>query len=194
MLHVDLDKILTEEDAVSKIKEVFDHVEHNHEIYVVTNNGRPAVAVISIDDLEQHMGEKLDATGMSTPLPAADDDMSANPLPPPPPMPEMPAPVGTMSTPPLPPSLDNLPPLSGTDSLGSAPVSLPPPMPAPSMGTVSAGDSVGANLSDIPAVAPTAALEMPGNPPAAAPGFANPAADLDIPVTPADPANSSPLA
>jgi prevent-host-death family protein len=52
MLHVDLDAILPEEDAVQKIKEIFRRVEEDHITHVITQGGRPAVAIIDIDTLE----------------------------------------------------------------------------------------------------------------------------------------------
>src|SRR5690606_3537056 len=52
MPHVDMHNILTEEDALSKIQDIFSNVENNKESYVITRNGRPAIAIIDIETFD----------------------------------------------------------------------------------------------------------------------------------------------
>lgn len=128
MLHVDLDKILTEEDAVGKITDIFNRVENEKETYIITKNGRPAVAIISIDQLEQQQGsvtmeenkpESENPAPASTPTTAPTPNLApAVSLPPPPPPMDLP-------------SMD-LPPLMGTDTLANPPPVQEPPPPPPS--------------------------------------------------------------
>ena len=146
MLHVDLDKILTEDDAISRIKEIFTHVEEQKEIYVVTHNGRPTVAVVSVDELEKSMGSMSMEPTMETPQPMEDKPMFSMPETTPAPAPEHAPEPATDEAPALPPMGDpepsmptldhaptpDLPPLSGTDSLGSTPPAAPV-VPAPDL-------------------------------------------------------------
>ena len=53
MLHVDLHNILTEEDALQKISDIFNQVEQQKETFVVTKNGRPVFAIVDIETLEK---------------------------------------------------------------------------------------------------------------------------------------------
>ena len=48
MLRVELDNILTEEDALGRIKEIFAHVEEKKQVYVVTKEGKPVFAIVDI--------------------------------------------------------------------------------------------------------------------------------------------------
>lgn len=59
MIHADLDKILPEEDALEQITTIFNEVEKLRELYIITKNGRPAVAVINIDYLEELTGQEV---------------------------------------------------------------------------------------------------------------------------------------
>ncbi len=65
MLHVELDNIFTEEDALTHIKDIFEHVETTKELYVITKGGRPVLAIIDIDRLEADQGRVT----MPTPIP-----------------------------------------------------------------------------------------------------------------------------
>lgn len=127
MLHVDLDKILTEEDAVGKITDIFNRVENEKETYIITKDGRPAVAIISIDQLEQQQG------GVTM-----EENKPENPAPteaPPTPV-QVPNPAQATSLPPPPPPMDlpsmDLPPLMGTDTLANPPPVQEPTPPPPS--------------------------------------------------------------
>jgi len=53
MLHVALEHILTEEDAMSKINSIIEEVENQNETYVITKNGRPAVAIVNVTKLDE---------------------------------------------------------------------------------------------------------------------------------------------
>lgn len=68
MLQVELDNILTEEDALGKIQDIFHKVEDENQTYIITKSGRPAVAIISVEKLEQHEG-KLIMPPADTPSP-----------------------------------------------------------------------------------------------------------------------------
>ncbi|MCC2631594.1 MAG: hypothetical protein K0S20_293 [Patescibacteria group bacterium] len=150
MLQVDLNNILSEEDALTRIKEVFDHVENQKEIYVVTKNDRPVLAIVDIDHLENGMnGMTMES---STPAPSP---QTAPPAPAP-----MPAPEPPMATPAefSMPFMETIPtetaaPLQDmpdmiTPTFGSNPLP-PPPVEAPS------GSPLSEDLPDMP--------EEPGN-------------------------------
>lgn len=52
MIHIELDHILSSDDAVTKIRDIVNGVAANHEPYVLTVNGAPSVAIVHIDTLE----------------------------------------------------------------------------------------------------------------------------------------------
>lgn len=52
MLQVDLDHILPESDAFERIREIIAHVEQEKEVYVLTKDGRPVVAIVNVDLLQ----------------------------------------------------------------------------------------------------------------------------------------------
>lgn len=59
MIHADLDKILPEPDALEQITQIFHEVENYKELYVITKGGRPALAVINVDYLEELTGKPV---------------------------------------------------------------------------------------------------------------------------------------
>ena len=75
MLHVDLDHILTQETALSHIQDIFSQVESSGEIYLVTAQGKPAIALMNIEQLEQLTG-KLNTPTTETMQPAIEMPMS----------------------------------------------------------------------------------------------------------------------
>lgn len=66
MIHADLDKILPEADALEKITSIIEEVETNQELFIITKSGRPAVAVINIDYLEELTGSQISTQGPRT--------------------------------------------------------------------------------------------------------------------------------
>ena len=78
MIQIDLDKIVPIEDLPAKLNQVVDDA-HGGAIFVVTKEDRPAVAIVSIDQLEGLSGRKV-VTPMSEPPPSS----GASPEPPPP--------------------------------------------------------------------------------------------------------------
>ena len=65
MLQVDLDHILPESDAFTRIREIIDHVEQEKEVYVLTKDGRPVVAIVNVDMLEKSE-EEMPVVQMAT--------------------------------------------------------------------------------------------------------------------------------
>lgn len=102
MLQVDLTHILTEEDAVSRIQEIFAHVEQQKETYLILKDGRPMVAIVDVSKLEEQTSEAASPQSMPAPQQTA-PATSVTPVPAPfqAPVNPAPAPVPTPSTPPL---------------------------------------------------------------------------------------------
>lgn len=67
MLHVDLDNILTNDELASRADEVLKKADEDRQIIVITRNGRPAVALLKLEQLEELSGREV-----STNHPAAD--------------------------------------------------------------------------------------------------------------------------
>jgi prevent-host-death family protein len=59
MLHVDLDNILTHDELASKAEEVLRKSDEEGKIVVITRNGRPAVAVLKLEQLEELSGRTV---------------------------------------------------------------------------------------------------------------------------------------
>jgi prevent-host-death family protein len=113
MLNVDLDHILSETDALAKIQEIFDHVERDGEVYVITKNDRPAFAIVDIAHLEK--------SGVSAVAPVVTPELPTTPIP----TQVAPATTPLSSTPTSPttfepslPPLPDMPPING--DLGSS--------------------------------------------------------------------------
>ena len=145
MLHVDLDHILQEEEALNRIQDILNQVERSGEIYLLTKNGSPAVALMSIDQLEQLMPSQSTPAQPVAPAPefaAAMPDYAAIPaMPTPEPAPIAPsfnfgapaplteapaaavaAPVAEPTAPePTPAPNQNIPPISGSLNLPDMP-------------------------------------------------------------------------
>lgn len=66
MLQVELDHILPESDAYSRIREIIENVEQEKEVYVVTKEGRPVVAIVNVDLLDSV--QDIAATPQTAPL------------------------------------------------------------------------------------------------------------------------------
>ena len=136
MLQVDLENILTEEDALQKINDIFSHVENQKETYVVTSGGRPKVVIMSIDQLEKMGG----MSSIPEPMPMAEAPAPMAPMPEPA-LPEMPtAPVMDLGTPPPAPAMPDF--------------TAPMPEPAPQMAQ--------AQPANVPPM--TGSLDMPAAP------------------------------
>lgn len=59
MLHVDLDNILTHDELAPKAEEVLRKVDEENKIMVITRNGRPAVAMLKLEELENLSGRTV---------------------------------------------------------------------------------------------------------------------------------------
>jgi hypothetical protein len=162
MLHVELNHILTEDDALGRIKDIFTVVENDRELYVVTKNGAPIFAIVDIESLTQDLPSlNVTATPTQAPVPTVATPPIPEPVispvfspvfdPMPKPTEEVVQPVvdtlppmPSLNTPteePAAPSFStfspgNLPPLSGTEHLASTPPSAPVSNPAPTTDTV----------------------------------------------------------
>ena len=197
MLRVELDNILTEEDALGRIKEIFAHVEEKKQVYVVTKEGKPVFAIVDIFTLEHDLNG-VDVT--TTPKVEAEPEETVPE--------ELPDPVITPSVPriieppaaepepmpteePLPsstPAEDGLPPLDSpaTEALNQ---NLTLDSDLPSMPESSSAQPFSAGLAPLPVTtqssSPAPVTPIPPAPLVDAQPF-NP--------TSTDPSNSSPLA
>jgi antitoxin (DNA-binding transcriptional repressor) of toxin-antitoxin stability system len=128
MIQIDLDKIIAFEDLPGRLSQVIDEA-HNGAIFVVTKEDRPAVAIVSIDQLEGLSGRKV-----VTPLSETPSEESAAPPPPEPtPPPTTPPPSESAPLPP-PPSVASsgpLPPASPTPDTSPPPAPRVPPASSP---------------------------------------------------------------
>lgn len=70
MLHVDLDNIVTNDELVSKAEEVLRKADDEGKIVVVTRNGRPAVAILKLEQLEELSGRTVNTTAQPVSAPA----------------------------------------------------------------------------------------------------------------------------
>lgn len=67
MPHIDLHNILTEEDALQKIGDIFEEVETKKEPYVITKGGRPVLAIIDVELFSKIDDNALNQTNDNTP-------------------------------------------------------------------------------------------------------------------------------
>lgn len=188
-MQVDLENILTEEDAMGKMQDIFHQVENNGETFVITKDGRPAVAIIDIAKLNQAenqgsveaevkaepeapvMAEKEESVVPTLNFNPPAMESTAFPTPPAIEMPTMPATPVAPEMPTAPVSSD-LPPMATAEAVEVAPATL-----------------------EVPAA--PAAPEMPAAPvaPVAASNLPPISGSLNLPDMPqTDPSNGSPLA
>jgi hypothetical protein len=87
MLHVDLDNILTHDELASRVDAVLKEADEENAIFVITRNGRPAVAILKLEELEQLSGRSVSPNmpssalpGMEHNTPAAAGPMNASPV------------------------------------------------------------------------------------------------------------------
>ncbi len=100
MLHVELDNILTHDELASKAEEVLRKADENNQILVITRNGRPAVAVLKLEQLEELSGRQVSTNQPPVELPHMNANAVATPPPPAAPMPPLPdQPMATVFTP-----------------------------------------------------------------------------------------------
>ena len=59
MLHVPLGNIFSEDEAARQFRLLVERVDGRHELLVVTKNSRPAVAMISVEELERLSGHSV---------------------------------------------------------------------------------------------------------------------------------------
>ena len=181
MLQVELDHILPENDAYTRIREIIQHVEEEKEVYVITKDGRPAVAIISAEQLVST--ENITAsTHVDMPalglggfaVPATEPVAMPIDLPPFPPTLVEPFASPLPEPPSFSPFSEPLPPLLGTEHVNVAPPILPPTLTTPPI--------VAATLPPMPQFPPTLAAQP--IPPIVQAPFSFPKEDLD---------NASPL-
>ena len=125
MIQIDLDKIVPIEDLPAKLNQVVDDA-HGGAIFVVTKEDRPAVAIVSIDQLEGLSGRKV-----VTPMSELPPSPGASPEPPPPPPPPAPEPAA----PPPPPASDLASPTTSVQRDFTPGATPPPPALPPATGT-----------------------------------------------------------
>lgn len=91
MLNVELNNIVTNDELAQKADDVLRRVDEQGQIVVVTRNGRPAVALIKIEQLEELSGRTVTtehpAHGFMSPAEPMSQDFSQGPLQPKPVMP-----------------------------------------------------------------------------------------------------------
>jgi prevent-host-death family protein len=78
MLHVDLDNILTHDELASKAEEVLRKADEERQIVVITRNGRPAVAVLKLEQLEELSGREVSTNHPATELPPMEQPTPSN--------------------------------------------------------------------------------------------------------------------
>lgn len=100
MIQIDLDKLVPFEDLPGKLDQVVNDA-HNGAIFVVTRDDRPAVAIVSVDQLEGLSGRKVITPGgdapVETPPPPPSPEENTEPVVPPPAEPLPPPPPPPMS-------------------------------------------------------------------------------------------------
>jgi prevent-host-death family protein len=82
MLHVDLDNILTHDELATKAEEVLRKADDEKKIVVITRNGRPAVAVLQLEMLEELSGKTVSSVQPPVVVPPLEPPMSTPPAPP----------------------------------------------------------------------------------------------------------------
>lgn len=159
MLHVPIDKIIPLTTARDTLSKIIADVESGTPLYVLTKNGKPSVAVMSIDYLHKQVGTVEIAQPQRPqpqPEPIQPETQAATPTPQPSPDPQ----TAANQTPPSPPTPTS-PPVSdfwGHAAAASEPTTLTSP-PA------------------TPPVTPTASTQTPQPSPPAAAGSGTPAAN-----------------
>jgi|GEM_PF-3519164 len=148
MLHVELENILGEDDAVRRARELIDLVDKTKQLVVVTRQNRPAVAMIDIDQLEKLTGRTVTPVApLPSSHPAAEEPFATTPAAMPAPMlnelPDLPLPPlenPPFSTPPTPleapapaalPNMPDLPDFSAPVTSSSPLPEMPAPIQAP---------------------------------------------------------------
>ncbi|MEI6478433.1 MAG: hypothetical protein WCO52_05610 [bacterium] len=209
MLHIDLNNILSEEDALQKISDIFTKVENEKVTYVLTKSGRPVLAIVDIDQLEQNFKTVgIDAPAAPVEMPAVQPTMpslTASPSASMPTMSESTSPAAasaiispTMAAPaPVAPPV----PMAAPDPMAAPanPINAPwaeelpdetAPVAAPVVAPVAPAAPPVDPAAPAPATDPAAAV-TPQAPPAGVPPING---SLELPEMPEDPTNSSPLA
>lgn len=72
MLHVDLDNILTHDELAHKAEEVLRKADDEGKIVVITRNGRPAVAVLKLEQLEELSGRTVSTNQQPVEIPGVE--------------------------------------------------------------------------------------------------------------------------
>lgn len=103
MLHVDLDNILTNDELATKADEVLRKTDDEGKIVVVTRNGRPAVAILKLEQLEELSGRTVSTNTPPAEFPGVTPPENSAPA-----APEVPHEEPAPSTPPAP-HTDNAP-------------------------------------------------------------------------------------
>lgn len=104
MLHIELENIVSESEAIEQIGALIAKVDGSENIAVITRNNHPAVALIAVNQLEILTGRSVkpalpikpssiesDAVSAPQPLPMGDDPVLKMETPPTPALPELPA-------------------------------------------------------------------------------------------------------
>ena len=81
MLHVELDNILTEEEATSQITSLLQRADEEKSLFVVTRNGKPSVAILKLEQLEDLSGHTTHTDEAPLLEKAPTEPMSAAPTP-----------------------------------------------------------------------------------------------------------------
>jgi len=195
MIHVELDHILSEDDVAQRIRDLVAQVEQHGDMFVITNNGRPAVALVGIDKLESLSPAPAMITPPVTPV-SMPTPMSTAPTPAPaaePVVPSMPsaAPTPLAASDITPPTLTSqfnaaTPPDPGSSSPLSEPLDEEKDTVLPTMPLASVDEQPVMPVPQMPTT-PAPAPE--------APVFGTPDVTLPpLPGAPEDPGNNSPLA
>jgi hypothetical protein len=82
MLHVDLDNILTQDELSHRADEVLKKADEEDKILVVTRGGRPAVAILKLEQLEKLSGREVAPASPPTEVAAPSEAPAAPAVPP----------------------------------------------------------------------------------------------------------------
>jgi hypothetical protein len=183
MLQVEINNILSEDEAVARITEIFEKVAVDDESFIITRNDRPMIGIVNIEQLE---GEGISQPATQTAAPTMDSPeyTPAQPIPSIPEEPELP------DFPDIPTSTSTQAPPLTQDPI-SAPTSYPTPNLATPQGVDNSypvsGSPLDDDLPDLDQPTPISQAE-------AAPPINSAAQMAPIkPVTPPAPTTPSPL-
>jgi prevent-host-death family protein len=207
MIHVEIENIYAEEDAIRQIREIFDRVDRDGEVVVVTRNNHPRIVVIDLEHVESMTGRSV--TPVAPLIPSVEASPASDPLPlPAEPLTQDPK-LDAQSMPPSAPVMSSAPTMPATASeevsqdlpplfppLPNPSVAAPSGTPAPAASNPSTGMAMPGYSASVPAYPPAQMLDVspltdPLPAPDPVPSYSLPTPPMP-PMPPQAPASSSP--